>query len=387
MNTGRTVFSQLMDFLPWHQFRQCVRRYDGDRRVRCLTCRDQFLEMAFGQLGFRDSLRDIVVALKSREKQLYHMGIQGTVHRSTLADANERRDWRIFGDFAMGLIRETRAICRDEPLGVELQNLVYAVDSTTISLSLSVFPWARYKRRLGAIKLHTQLDLHGNIPSFIHITDGTVHDVRFLDRLMIEPGAFYVLDRGYLDYARLQRVHQDGGYFITRPRRSFKFRRVCSSPVDKATGVLSDQTVTLVSFYPRKAYPDRLRRISYVDREENRRLVFMTNNFTLPALTVAELYKCRWQVELFFRWIKQHLRIRAFFGTSENAVHAQVWIAISVYVLVALVRKQLGLTISHYQMLQVLSLTLFEKVPLAELFTQNAQEIAKPESPKQLMLF
>jgi hypothetical protein len=387
MNSGRTVFSQLMDFLPWQEFRQCVSRYDGDRRVRSLTCRDQFLEMAFGQLALRDSLRDIVVALGAREKQLYHMGLRGSVSRSTLADANEKRDWRIFGDFAMGLIRQTRGLYQDEPLAVDLESLVYAVDSTTISLCLSVFPWARYKRRLGAIKLHTQLDLRGSIPSFIHITDGTVHDVRFLDRLIIEPGAFYVLDRGYLDYARLHRVHEEGGFFITRPRSSFQFRRVSSAPVDKASGVLCDQTVTLVSFYPRKAYPDRLRRISYVDREQRKRLVFMTNNFVLPALTVAHLYKCRWQVELFFRWIKQHLRIRAFFGTSENAVHAQVWIAISVYVLVALARKRLGLTMSHYQMLQILSLTLFEKVPLQELLTPKLAEREQPESPKQLMLF
>jgi len=376
-----------MDFLPWHQFRDCVRRYGGDRSVRALTCRDQFLEMAFGQLALRDSLRDIVVTLESRGRQLYHMGIRGSVRRSTLADANEKRDWRVFGDFAMGLIRATRELYRDEPLAVELKNLVYAVDSTTISLSLSVFPWARYKRTLGAIKLHTQLDLRGNIPSFIHITDGTVHDVRFLDHLVIEPGAFYVLDRGYLDYARLHRVHEEGGYFITRPRNSFRFRRVSSASVDKASGVLCDQTVALVSFYPRKAYPDRLRRIGYVDREQNKRLVFMTNNFVLPALTVAQLYKCRWQVELFFRWIKQHLRIRAFFGTSENAVHTQVWIAISVYVLVALVKKRLGLTVSLYRMLQVLSLTLFEKVPLDQLFTPQTVEPENPGSPKQLLLF
>jgi len=343
--------------------------------------------MAFGQLTFRESLREIVVCMEAREKQLYHMGIGGAVRRSTMADANETRDWRIFFDFAMVLIQMTRGLYRDEPFAVELNDLVYAVDSTTITLSRSVFPWARYKHNLGAIKLHTVLDLHGNIPSFIQISDGTVHDVNFLDDLVIEPGAFYILDRGYLDYGRLHRIHQEGGFFITRPRRSFILRRLYSRPVPKGTGLRCDQTVVLVSFYPRKAYPDQLRRIRFSDPETGSALTFLSNDFQLPALTVTQLYKCRWQVELFFRWIKQHLRIRAFFGTSENAVHTQVWIAITVYVLVALVRKRLGLRLSLYKTLQILSLTLFEKLPLMQLLTATGPQIDQESTPNQLMLF
>jgi len=387
MNSGKTVFSQLMDLVPWHDFYKCVRRYDGDYRVRSLGCRDQFLAMAFGQLTFRESLRDVVTCLGCRSRQLYHMGFRGRIHRSTLAEANEKRDWRLYHDFAMCLIGVARDLYRDDPLGVDLDNLAYAVDSTTISLCLAVFPWARYKRSLGAIKLHTVLDLRGSIPSFIDITDGTVHDVNFLDHLLIEPGAFYVLDRGYLDYERLYRIHQEGAFFITRPKSSYKFKRLYSRPVDKTTGLRYDQTVTLVSFYPRKRYPDNLRRIKYIDLVENRTLVFLSNSFAIDAIVVAELYRRRWQVELFFRWIKQHLRIRAFFGTSENAVHTQVWIAVAVYVLVAISRKRLHTELSLYQLLQILSLALFDKVPLVELVTQQDLRVPEDQSHNQLSLF
>ncbi len=387
MNSGKAVFSQLMDLVPWYEFSKCVRRYGGDRRVRTLGCRDQFLAMAFGQLSYRESLRDVVTCLSCRENQLYHLGFRGSIRRSTLAEANEKRDWRIYHDFAMSLIAEARDLYRDEPLKVDLDALAYAVDSSTISLCLSVFPWARYKRTLGAIKLHTVLDLRGSIPSIIRITDGTVHDVNFLDHLLLEPGAFYVLDRGYLDYKRLYRIHQDGAFFITRQRKSFKFKRLYSRPVDKDIGLRCDQTVVLVSFYPRKKYPDKLRRIKFVEPSKGRTLIFLTNNFAIDAFVVTELYRCRWQVELFFRWIKQHLRIRAFFGTSENAVRTQVWIAVSVYVLVAIVRKRLHVDRTLYELLQILSLTLFQKVPLMELVTQ--QDIATPEteSHNQLQLF
>ena len=387
MNSGKTVFSQLMDLVPWYEFGKCVRRYDGDHRVRFLSCRDQFLAMAFGQLSHRQSLRDVVVCLDCRPKSLYHMGFRSNVRRSTLADANERRNWRIYHDLAMCLVAEARDLYRDEPLDVDLDALVYAVDSTTISLCLSVFPWARYKRALGAIKLHTVLDLRGSIPSFIRISEGAVHDVNFLDHLPVEPGAYYVMDRGYLDYERLHRIHSQGAFFITRPKKNYRYRRLYSHPIDKSIGLRCDQTVVLVSFYPRKRYPDKLRRIRYVEPASGKTFVFLTNSFALDAFVIAELYRCRWQVELFFRWIKQHLRIQAFYGTSENAVHTQVWIAISVYVLVAIARKRLHLDRTLYGFLQILSLSLFEKVPLVELVTARSLQVSENGSHNQLELF
>lgn len=387
MNSGKTIFSQLTDLLPWGEFRKCVNRYKGDYRKRTLSCRDQYLAMAFGQLASRESLRDVVASLKCRSNLLYHMGFRGKIRRSTLADANEKRDWRIYHDFAMLLITKARVLYRDEPLSTELDNLVYAVDSTTITLCLSVFSWAQYKRTLGGIKLHTVLDLRGNIPSIVHITDGTVHDVNFLDELVIEPEAFYIMDRGYLDYERLFRIQQGKAYFITRPRKDFRFRRIYSNPVDKTTGLRCDQTVALVSFYPKKRYPEKLRRIKYVDPELNKVLVFITNNFELEAKVITELYRQRWQVELFFRWIKQHLRIRAFFGTSENAVRSQVWIAISVYVLVAIAKKHLKTQHTLYEMLQILSLSLFEKMTLTELVMSSEDFSSDDESHNQLKLF
>lgn len=387
MNSGKTVFSQLTDLLPWGEFRKCVQRYQGNYRVRALSCRDQYLAMAFGQLSARESLRDIVACLHCRPTLLYHMGFRGRIRRSTLADANEKRDWRIYHDFAVFLIEEARSLYQNETLAVDLDNLVYAVDSTTITLCLSVFSWARYKRTVGGIKLHTVLDLRGSIPSFIHITDGAVHDVKFLDELIIEQGAFYVMDRGYLDYERLFNIHREGAFFVTRSRKSFQFRRLYSNPVDKATGLRCDQTVVLVSFYPKKKYPEKLRRIKYYDKKQEKTLVFLTNNFDLEPLIIAELYRQRWQVELFFRWIKQHLRLRAFFGTSENAVRTQVWIAISVYVLVAIAKKHLKTDHTLYEILQILSLALFEKVTLAELVTSTEKQDKNTKSHNQLELF
>jgi hypothetical protein len=387
LNSGRTIFAQLIEHLPIHDFRRCMARYDGNRRTRTFSCWDQFLCMAFAQLTYRESLRDIVACLRSLQDRLYHMGIRGTVSRSTLADANERRDWRIYADFAQVLIGQARALYVGEPLGVDLDSTVYALDSTVIDLCMSLFPWAKYKSTQHALKMHTLLDLRGNIPVFIRITPARIHDVNILDQLTPEPGAFYAMDRGYLDYERLYRWTLAGAFFITRARKKFRLRRIYSHPVDKATGVQSDQTVALVSFYPARSYPAHLRRIRYLDPERHKRLIFLTNNFQLPAQTIADLYRRRWQVELFFKWIKQHLRIKAFYGTSENAVKTQIWIAISTYLLVAIVRKRLDVKANLYTILQILSVTLLEKVPVLQAFSQAESQIVEVTNHNQLFLF
>lgn len=368
MHSGKLVFAQLMEFVPWHTFRRLVVKYRGDFNVRTFSCLDQFLCMAFAQLTYRESLRDIETCLRAQATKLYHLGIRGKVSRSALADANETRDWRLYADFAQALIRIARRLYLNEPLGVQLSDTVYALDATTIGLCLSLFPWAPFRRAEAAVKLHTLLDLRGAIPSFIHISDGKLHDVNILDLLIPEPGAFYVMDRGYLDFRRLYLLHQAGSFFVIRPRSNFKCRRLYSMPVDRHTGVRCDQLIELVSFYPHQGYPERLRRIGYRD-SHGKALVFLTNHTRLPALTVCELYRQRWQVELFFKWIKQHLRIKRFFGTSENAVKTQIWIAVAVYVLVAIVRKQLNLPHSLHALLQILSVTPFEKTQLAQLLT------------------
>ena len=387
MFSGSLVFAQLMDFFPMHEFNTCVRRYRGDRRPRGFSCRDQFLCMAFAQLTFRESLRDIETCLQALGPKVYHAGIRGNVSRSTLADANRTHDWRIFADFAQVLIGRARELYRHDPLSVELQETVYALDSTTIDLCLSLFPWAKFRRRKGAVKLHTLLDLRGNIPCFVHISTGKMRDVNTLDHLPIEPGAFYVMDRGYVDFQRLYRFTLNSAFFVTRAKRNLRYtRRVCRA-IDKTTGLRSDQTVVLVGLKSSRLYPNPLRRIAFYDIERRRRLVFLTNNFALPALTIARLYKSRWQVELFFKWIKQHLRIKAFYGTSDNAVKTQVWIAISVYVLVAIVKKELGLERSLYEILQILSLTLFEKTPLFQALNQQNARNPEPTFPNQRTLF
>lgn len=364
MNLGRTVFSQLVAFLPDREFRRCVARYNGDQRLRGFSCWDQFLCMAFAQFTYREGLRDIEACLRSTPDKLYHMGIRGRVSRSTLADANERHDWRIFADFAQILI--ARALYAQEPFGAELRMSAYALDSTTIDLCLAMFPWARFRERKGAVKMHTLIDLHGNIPLFVCVTDGKVHDVNILDQIVPEAGAFYVMDRGYLDLERLYRVTLAAAFFVTRTKENVLLQRRYSHAVDRSSGVRSDHTVVLTTPGSVKHYPAALRRVRYFDAERQRFLVFLTNNFELPALTIANLYKSRWQVELFFKWIKQHLRIKAFFGTSQNAVRTQIWIAVSIYVLVAIVKKELGLTASLYQILQVVSVTIFERAPILQ---------------------
>jgi hypothetical protein len=366
MNEGRTVFSQLMDCLPKFQFDQCVQRYRGNFRVRSLTAYEQFLVMAFAQLTFRESLRDIETCLRALGPRLYHCGIRKATARSTLADANEKRDWRIFADFAQVLIAQASVLYSADSFAVELAQAAYALDSTIIDLCLSLFPWAKFRRHQGAIKLHTLLALRGNYPTVVLVTPGRVHDVNFLDQLVWEAGSFYVFDRAYVDFGRLHRLHEAGAFFVTRPRKNFCCRRRYSRPVDPTTGLRFDQTVVLRSFYPLRGYPDALRRIGYRDPESGRLLIFLTNNFQQPALTIARLYRCRWQIELFFKWLKQHLRIKAFYGTSENAVRTQVWIALSVYLLVALLKKQLHLDSSLSSLLQILSLTLFEKMPISQ---------------------
>jgi hypothetical protein len=386
MNSGQPLFAQLIDHLPDHEFRKCVERYAGNHRVRTFSCRDQFLCMTFAQLTFRESLRDIVACLRSRDRRLYHLGIRGTVSRSTLADANESRDWRIYADFAQVLIAEARQLYVDEDLAVDLANTVYALDSTMIDLCMTLFPWAHYKPTQHAIKVHTLLDLRGQIPTFIRITPAQMHDVKILDQLSPEAGAFYIMDRGYLDFERLYRWTQAGAFFVTRARKNFRFTRLVSHPTDKTTGVQCDQTIALRWFYSVKGYPGRLRRIRYWDAERETRLVFLTNNFTLPAVAIADLYRCRWQVEIFFKWIKQHLRIKAFYGTSENAVKTQVWIAVCSYLLVAIVRKRLKLHASLYTMLQILSVSLFEKTPMHEAFTVSGLSYDDSGSPNQLRL-
>ena len=383
MNHGRTVFSQLMDGIPKYEFDQCVRRYRGNHRVRSLPSYEQFLVMAFAQLTYRESLRDIQTCLGAIGSKLYHSGIRQAPARSTLADAGEKRDWRIFAEFGQQLIAQASVLYADEPFGVELKQAAYALDSTTIDLCLSLFPWAKFRRAKAAIKLHTLLALRGNYPTVVIVTTGRVHDVNILDQLAFEAGSFYIFDRGYLDFARLHRLHLQGAFFVTRAKKNFRFRRRYSQPVDKSTGLRLDQTVVLTEFYALQAYPTVLRRIAYRDPLTGQKLVFLTNNFTVSAMTIAQLYRCRWQIELFFKWIKQHLRIKNFYGTSDNAVRTQVWIAIAVYVLVALLKKRLELSLSLHAMLQILSLTLFEKTPLLQVFSEPDMLKTHPDHHNQ----
>jgi hypothetical protein len=387
MNSGKSIFAQLMDFLPSYEFRQCVERYQGNYKLQSFSCWDQFLCMAFAQLTYRESLRDIEACLRANQTKLYHLGIRGRVSRNTLANANSVRDWRIYADFAHLLISQARALYRDDDFSLALQQTVYALDATTIDLCLSLFPWAYFRKRKAAVKLHTLLDLRGNIPTVIIITHGLIHEVNILDQLTFEAGAFYLMDRGYLDFPRLHRLHLASAFFVTRARKRFDCQRLYSAPVDRATGIMCDQVVTLTNPVPRAGYPDKLRRIRYFDPQQERRLIFLTNNFTLPPLTVAQLYRSRWQVELFFKWIKQHLRIKKFYGTSANALKTQIWIAISVYVLVAIVKKQLKLEASLYRILQILSVSLFEKTPIIEALLLSNCEMELPPPCKQLILF
>jgi hypothetical protein len=387
MHAGSLVFAQLMDFVPRHEFNTCVRRYGGDRRQRGFSCRDQFLCLAFAQLTFRESLRDIETCLRALEPKLYHAGFRGRVSRSTLADASRTHDWRIYADFAQVLIGRARKLYVHEPLAVDLNETVYAFDSTTIDLCLSLFPWAPFRRKKGAVKLHTLLDLRGSIPCFVHVSHGKTHDVTVLDQLPIEPAAFYVMDRAYVDFLRLHRFTQAAAFFITRSKRNLDCTRRQRRAVDRATGLRSDQTIVLGGPKSSRLYPNPLRRIAFYDAENERRFVFLTNNFVLPALTIARLYKCRWQVELFFKWIKQHLRIKAFYGTSDNAVKTQVWIAISVYVLVAIVKKELRIERSLYEILQILSVTLFEKATIFTALTEPLLPNSQAPFPNQHTLF
>ena len=387
MHPGRFIFSQLMDFVPKYEFDKCVRRYGGNRRVRTFSCYDQFLCMAFGQLTYRESLRDVVTCLEVLKPKLFHVGIRGKLSRSTLADANENRDWRIYAEFAQVLIAEARTLYADEDFGVELDNTVYALDSSTIDLCLSLFPWAKFRKAKGAIKLHALLNLRGSIPEFIHISDGKLHDVNVLDMMIPEPGSIYVMDRGYVDFKRLYALHQATAFFVTRAKRNLRCDRRYSRPVDKSTGLRCDQTVVLAGLNSKIAYPETMRRVVYRDAETGKRFVFLSNHFELPALAIAQLYKARWQVELFFKWIKQHLRIKAFYGTSENAVKAQIWIAVCVYVLVAIVKKRLGLEHSLYTILQILSVGLFEKTPIFQAFSLHDPINEEREVSNQLELF
>jgi Domain of unknown function (DUF4372)/Transposase DDE domain len=387
MYVGKLVFAQLMDFLPLHTFRRCVARYPSNYPTKTFSHLDQYLCMAFAQLTFRESLRDIEVCLRAHESKLYHLGIRGHVARSNLADANEKRDWQIYRDFANALIVEARRLYAGDAFAVDLENTVYALDTTTIDLSLKVFPWAHFRTTKAAVKMHTQIDLRGNIPSFIHVSDGKMHEVNVLDLIMPEPGSFTIMDRGFLDFARLYRLTQAGAFFVIRPKSNTLFKRVYSRTVDKTTGLRCDQTVRLTGVKSPDDYPQYLRYVVFYDEKTDKRLGFFTNNFELPALVIAQLYKCRWQVELFFKWIKQHLRIKAFFGTNESAVKTQIWIAISVYVLVAIAKKRLGVEASLYTILQILSLTLFEKIPLDQLLNDTALENFDDENPTQLNLF
>ena len=387
MFVGKLVFAQLMDFLPLHTFRRCVGRYPSNYPSKTFSHLDQFLCMAFAQLTFRESLRDIEVGLRAQESKLYHLGIRGHVARSNLADANEKRDWRIYQDFANALIPEARRLYAGDAFGIDLENTVYALDTTTIDLSLKVFPWAHFRTTKAAVKRHTQIDLRGNIPSFIHVSDGKMHGVNALDLITPEPGSFTIMDRGFLDFARLYRLTQAGAFFVIRPKSNTAFRRIYSRPVDKETGMRFDQTVRLTGVKSPDHYPQYLRCVGFYDKENDKRLKFFTNNFELPALTIAQLDKCRWQVEMFFKWIKQHLRIKAFFGTNENAVKTQIWIAISVYVLVAIIKKPIGFKASLYTILQILSFMLFEKTPLDQLLNNTALLKLNPEPSTQLNLF
>ena len=387
MNVGKTLFAQLMDFLPWTTFTRIVDRHGGDRYVKSMTCADQFRVMAFAQLTYRESLRDIEVCLSAQAAKLYHMGFRHEVKRSTLADANEARDWRIHAEFAQRLIEQARPLYAGDSFGIELENTTYALDSTTIDLCLSLFPWALFRTTKSAVKMHTLLDLRGNIPSFIHISDGKLGDVNVLDILLLEPGAIYVMDRGYLDFERLYLMHQALAFFVTRAKSNTRFRRIYSAAVDRSAGIICDQTIALTGITSRKDYPAYLRRIRFKDPETGKTLVFLTNNFIFPAATICALYKRRWQVELFFKWIKQHLRIKKFYGNSENAVKSQIWIAMLVYVLVAIVKKRLNLDASLYTLLQILSLTLFEKMPLQQAFPGSDYKSEQGNDCNQMNLF
>jgi hypothetical protein len=387
MNLGRTVFTQIMEHLPAYEFQKCVARYRGDSHLRGFSCLDQYLAMAFAHLTYRESLRDIEACLRSVSGKLYHMGLRGKVSRTTLADANESHDWRIFADFAQVLIAIARPLYAHDPIGVDLDQSLYALDSTTIDLCLSLFPWAKFRKHKAAVKMHTLLDLHGNIPTFIRVTSGDVHDVNLLDEILPEAGAFYVMARGYIDFQRLFVFTLSSAFFVVRTKSNLLLQRRYSHPVDKSTGVRSDHTVILSAIDSAKAYPDGVRRVSYLDVKTRKRFKFLTNNFTLPALTIAQIYKSRWQVELFFKWMKQHLRIKAFYGTSENAVKTQIWIAASVYVMVAIIRKPLGLQASLYQMLQILSVTLFEKTPILRALEASTSQDDPYDNSNQLILF
>ena len=387
MNAGRTIFAQLMDHIPAYEFQKCVARYDGDYKFRGFSCGDQFLALAFAQLTYRESLRDIEACLRAVSGKLYHMGFRGKISRSTLADANEAHDWRIFADFAQVLIHLARPMYAQDAIGVDLDSTIYALDSTTIDLCLSVFPWAHFRMTKAAVKMHTLLDLRGNIPSFIHVSDGKLADVHALDLLLPEPGAIYVMDRGYVDFARLHALHQAGAFFVTRTKSNMNAHRVYSAATDRTTGIICDQSIALDGHYTSKNYPEHLRRIRFRDAESSKTLVFLTNHCALPALTIAALYKNRWQVELFFKWIKQHLRIKQFYGTSENAVKTQIWIAVSVYVLVAIVKKRLDLDASLYTLLQIFSVTLFEKIDLKQALTIEEYKPDTSQITKQLNLF
>ena len=387
MNHGKTVISQIMEYLPMHEFRQCVNRYKGDRYIKSFSCYSQFLALAFAQITFRESLRDIETCLGAFEKKLYHCGMRGKVSRNNLAHANETRNWHIYEDFAHVLINTARELYRHEPFALELEETIYALDATIIDLCLALFPWATFRRKKGAVKLHTLMDLRGNIPTFIQITQGNTHEVNILDDLVFEAGSFYIMDRAYIDFKRLYHLNQQHAFFVIRAKSNLQFQRIYSHPADKSTGLRCDQTIILTGIKQSKDYPDKLRRIKYYDSEHQILLTFLTNNFILSALTVTQLYKCRWQIELFFKWIKQHLRIKAFYGTSVNAVKTQIWIAICVYVLIAIVKKRLRLTISLYTILQILSVTLFEKIPIYQLLTDFEVNTTYSNHRNQLSLF
>lgn len=387
MNSGKTLFAQLMDYVPIHTFRQCVERYNGNHKVKSFSCWDQYLCMAFAQLTYRESLRDIQACLRAQQHKLYHIGIRGKVSRNTLANANKIRDWRIYADFARVLIREARQLYAKESLGLELNNTVYALDSTTIDLCLSLFPWALFRQHKAAVKLHTLLDLRGNIPTVCIITHGKVYDVNILDQIRPETGAIYIMDRAYIDFARLHVIEQASAFFVTRAKNNLKFKRLYSQKVDKSTGLRCDQTIVLTGFYSRQKYPDKLRRIHYYDSKKETSIIFITNNFRLSALTITELYRSRWQIELFFKWIKQNLRIKSFYGTTMNAVKTQIWIAISVYVLIAIVKKRLNLDRKLYTILQILSVSAFEKVDILQVLKKQDYKNEISDNPNQLVLF
>ncbi|MEW6654826.1 MAG: IS4 family transposase [Bacteroidota bacterium] len=387
MNQGQTVFTQIMSYLPKHSFRKCVNKYKGNYKIRSFSCWEQFLVMAFAQLTYRESLRDIETCLKAMQNKLHHIGVQSNISRSTLADANEKRDWRIYADFAYILINKAKELYRDEKLFNELDETIYALDSTTIDLCLSLFPWAKFRSTKSAIKIHTLLNLQNNIPAFINITDGSVHDVNILDELITEIGAFYIIDRGYTDFERLYALNINNTYFVIRAKANLQFKRVYSHQVDKSQGLICDQSIFLKNYYPSKDYPDKLRRIKYFDADNNKKLIFVTNNFSLPAITIANLYKQRWQIELFFKWLKQNLKIKSFYGYSFNAVKTQIWIAISVYVLLAIIKKNLKIECSLYTFLQVVSISIFEKTPIITMFSENNYTNKHDSNDNQLFLF